>query len=70
MTRRLRKKFAVEFASAVTVAVVLDHARPSFYREGRRKRAQLLRWAARTKLGCSRAKANAAKRTYLRAVRS
>lgn len=64
MRSRLRKKRARLFAASFTVAEILAHARPSFHRLGRRKRTQLVRWAARTQLGCSRAQCDAVRRHY------
>lgn len=69
MNKRIAKKRAREFSAAcVTVPMVLAHARPSFYGEGLRKRAQLVYEATRRPWGlrASRATARAAKRVYLR----
>lgn len=66
MRKRVRMKRAREFSALFTVGLILDHARPSFFREARRKRAQLVQWFARKKLRTSIAHADAVKRVYLR----
>lgn len=60
MRKRIARKKAKEFAAVYTMAVVLDHARPSFWQDlpqnptGLRKRAQLVKWAAKKNLTSAR----------------